>query len=153
METRGGYGAEPKRAENVTGAMSRPVVSVLEFPYGALETAVDATFSSPLCPSFVGAASKASAQLATQREAHKRATHPDLAAPGTTTRFRGLGSESEGHPGPDAQLFIREVAQKFAADMADLGHKKLRHQLVLYNRFIRTWRTRICSALIAEGTP
>ena len=131
--------------------MSRPDVSVLEFPYGGLETGVDATFSSPLCLTFIGVASKDSAQLATQREAAKRASHPDLAAPGTTIRFRGLGWESEGHPGPDAQLFIREVAQKFAAGTADLGHKKLRHQLILYNRFISTWRKRI-SALIAEGT-
>ena len=63
VETRGGYGAEPNRAANVTGAMSRPDVSVLEFPYGALETAVDATFSSPLCPSFIGVASRGHGRL------------------------------------------------------------------------------------------
>jgi hypothetical protein len=151
VETMGGYGPQPNNPTIVTGVRSRPDVSVQAFPYGALETAVDATFSAPTGPSYVAAASKASAQLATQREAQKRASHPDLAVPGSTIRFRGLGWESEGHPGPDAQLFIREVAQKFAAGTADLGHKKLRHQLILYNRFISTWRKRI-SALIAEGT-
>ena len=81
----------------------------------------------------------------------KRQSHPDLAHPGSLVRFRGLCWESEGHPGPDAQRFLREVAQKFATGTADLDHRKTRDEKILYNRFLRTWRTRI-STLVAEGT-
>ena len=130
---------------------SRPDVSIQEFPFGAQETAVDATFTCPLAPSYVTYACKTTAKYATQREEDKRRSHPDLAHPGSLVRFRGLCWESEGHPGPDAQRFLREVAQKFATGTADLDHRKTRNEKILYNRFLRTWRTRI-SSLVAEGT-
>ena len=154
VETRGGYGLEPNRVANVDGSRSRPDVPIQSFPYGHHETAIDATFSSPLITCRLAASSKTAGKTAAQREADKRSSHPDLVhihpQPGNTLVFRGICWESEGHPGPDAHLLVTEVARKYATNSA-IKKPETRAEKIRYNRFVRTWRTRI-SVLIAEGT-
>ena len=155
VETRGGYGAEPRRTRASTGGeCSRPDISVPGFPFGAHETAVDASFTNPTAASFVAQAASTSGWTAAARETAKLADHPDLARvtprPGYALVFRGLAWEAAGHPGKDAYLFTREVAQVYACGTSDLGHKKDRDESIRYNRFVRQWRTRT-SVLLLEG--
>ena len=61
-----------------------------------------------------------------------------------------LGSPPQPQPPP---IRLPPPTQGFdgGGGTADLDRKKARDEKILYNRFLRTWRTRI-SVLVAEGT-
>mmetsp|Transcript_66942 Transcript_66942/g.211958 ORF Transcript_66942/g.211958 Transcript_66942/m.211958 type:complete len:198 (-) Transcript_66942:94-687(-) len=150
VETRGGYGAEPRRSRASTGGeCSRPDISVPGFPFGAHKTAVDASFTNPTAASFVASAASTSGWTAAARETSKHADHPDLARltprPGFALVFRGLAGEAAGQRWPG-----RTSSHGRSCGTSDLGHKKDRDESIRHNRFVRQWRTRT-SVLLLEG--